>query len=65
MTTRGTCKPACKRTALEITLIAELVERGDHHMRWAPTTQMVADFLTKLDNQEGLLVDILDGVFLM
>ena len=57
----GTKIPSCKRTALEVALINENLQRSGHRLRWVPTTHMLSDCLTKVGKKSDMLYDIIKG----
>ena len=54
-------KPSCKRTAIEVLLIHELISRSGHMLKWIPTREMLSDCLTKAGKQEARLLEVLSG----
>ena len=57
----GTKIPSCKRTALEVALINENMQRSGHIFRWVPTTHMLSDCLTKIGKKGDFLYEIING----
>ena len=59
--TFGTNRPSCKRTCVEIAMICDLLSKSGHIVKWVPTTEMLADCLTKCGEQCDRMLEVLRG----
>ena len=59
--TFGTNRPSCKRTCLEVAMICDLLTKSGHSVRWVPTSEMLADCLTKLGQKCDRMLEVLRG----